>query len=396
MKSMHALRFPCLKPLVLVTLLVSCTSVPPSVPPSSTPSGSQSPGATVPHVVGEGPFVVFQQALNDEADTIATIVQNIATGERIHLPEPWAAETTALSGLQVGGLGVPVSTDRGSSTGMNLGLLSRTVGRAPFDIEGLIVQLSASPDGRSVLALTQKDENAAISLWLFSADREPRLITRVRPAAPWVDGDWSMAPAVWLPDGSWLATPRCACDYGSSSEGWYRISPTGKLTRLRFAEPPFSETGLSVSADSRFLVWADIPMKACGPGDSSCPDGPIKVSVTDLRSYKVRGIATFHNDLHDGGVAVSADGSLIATGFGGPNQIRIIRSSTARVIASARYKISNLMPLAFIDDQTLIAEGDAGTDQQPRTALLLIRFEDGVGRVTRLSIGDIYYSGWVR
>jgi hypothetical protein len=355
------------------------------------PSVSHPQGPLVPQLSGDGPFVVFNQNVGN--DNYRAFVIDLSTRRRVELAGDWyAAEQGSeynLDAPQVWGQGVPILAEGW------LALLGRAPS-SPIKIEGRILQFSASPDAESVIALVKKHEkDRSLELLRFSSSGS-QPIAEPPAVVPWVDGDYSMAPTVWLPDSTWLAQGRCACDYGSPTQGWYRLTDTGKLTRetrLGFPGP-----SLSASRDGRFISWLDIPQKPCGPHDDTCPNGPMKIVIADAVKRTIRRFGSYANDLGRGSSAIMApNGDRLAGVLGGHSVIRVLDAVDGRTLATASYKIENLRVLTFLDDQTILAQGDDGSSTHNRTTLLVFHLSgNNPPHVDRIVSGDLYFSGWVR
>jgi len=144
------------------------------------------------------------------------------------------------------------------------------------------------------------------------------------------------------------------------------------------------------------MAWLDVPQKPCGPYDDTCPDGPMKILIADTVKNSIRLIGNYVNDLGDfTNVVISPDGSRVA--LADKRGIRVLHIRDAGLIAGATYKLANLRALAFIDDQTLLAQGDDGSETGNKTRLLLIRFRSsGRATVEPIVTGDLFFPGWVR
>jgi hypothetical protein len=354
------------------------------------PSVSHAQGPLVPQLSGDGPFVVFNQNVGNY--NYRAFVIDLSTRKRVALGDWYGAgqgSEYSLDAPQVWGQAVPILAEGW------LALLGRA-SSLPIKIEGRILQFSASPNAELVIALVKKHEkDRSLELLRFSSSG-PQLIAEPPAAVPWVDGDYSMAPTVWLPDSTWLAQGRCACDYGSPTQGWYRLSDTGKLTRERSLG--FPGPSLSASRDGRFIAWLDVPEKSCGPHDNTCPNGPMKIVIADAVKRTIRKFGSYRNDLGRGTtMVIGQGGDRLAGTLGDPDVIRVLHAADGRTLSTARYKISNLRVLAFLDDQTILAQGDDGSSTHNRTTLLVFHLRgNDPPRVDRIVSGDLYFSGWVR
>jgi hypothetical protein len=378
--------------IVLTALMFAsgCTHRPVATPHDS-PSSDHAPWG--PMLVGRGPFVAFN--LNVGNDTYEAFAIDLSSKKRFELSAGWygagQGSEYALSEPQIWGEAVPILKQ--TKTGSLLALLRRAPAPS-FVVQGRILHFSASPDGLSVIALVKEHETDSTLRLLRYSTNGSQLIEEPKDSIPWADGDYSIAPTVWLSDSSWLARGLCACDYGSATQGWYRLSSSGVLrpdNGFGFPGP-----SLSASHDGRSVVWLDAPVKPCGPYDDTCPDGAMRIVIGDTLTRSIRRIGTFVNDKGVyTSVVISPDGTRLA--IADRKSIRLLSPADAAVLASATYKLANLRVLALLNDETVLAQGDDASSTHNKTTVLLVHFRmNGRAQVEPIVSGDLYFSGWLR
>ena len=355
-------------------------------------ASSPAAGPALPAVVGRGPFVVYDM-LNDAGDARA-IVMDLTTNKRVELPSGWRGAEIGSGytiAAQVWGNAVPILMEDSEST--SLTLLGRRAATGA-KVYGRLLQFSASPDGSSIVALAKRHEaDHHLELFLITGPAA-RLIALPRASIPWIDGDFSMAPTVWLPHTGWLSRGYCACDYGSSTQGWFQMTSRGNLTperRLGFPGP-----SLSASHDGRLVAWLSVPEKPCGRFDDVCPDGPIKIVIADTVRRSVREIGNYRNGIPtDTSIGISPDGSRLA--FSDRRGVRLIDPRDGSVVGATRYPNSDLQVLALMDDRSVLVQRNDTTSSGYKTTLLLFHFRiNWRADVREIVSGNLNFSGWIK
>ncbi|MGZ4119828.1 MAG: TolB family protein, partial [Actinomycetota bacterium] len=258
---------------------------------------------------------------------------------------------------------------------------------APLMMNGDLTAYLPSPDGRRLIAFWA-DDNDRVEATIVPADGTLPESLGSFPTNEALDEIGPLVPMVWLPDGTWLATPVCQCGGTDVPTHWYSISRTGTLSRANWLGTPADGTP-GVSADGRYLSFFDEPFASCG---DTCTTGPVSIVIANTMTHTVRTIARFPStDLEDPfrqSTALSPDGTLVATSLSGSSRVLVMTAKTGKVVQTISVDGHNLRPFAFIDDSTLVLGDD--------TTIFVARDIGGAVTVTQIAQGNASFDGWTR